>query len=53
MIIHTASGKEITLSVESPQLLTRHTPKGTLLVEIRDKDGNFLGLVQDPQAILP
>lgn len=53
MIIHTASGREITLNVDTPQLLTKHTPKGTLLVEIRDKDGNFIGLVQDPQAILP
>ncbi len=53
MIIYTKSGDKVTLSVEGASLLTRDSPRGNLLVEIRDKDGNFIGLVQDPQAILP
>jgi hypothetical protein len=52
MIIIAKTGEKITLNLEGAQLLTKDTTKGNLLVEIRDKEGNFVGLVVDPQAIL-
>lgn len=52
MLVHTKSGREITLSLEGYSLLTTRTDKG-ILVEIRDKEGNLVGILDSPQMVLP